>query len=516
MSYRSQNQEIDYAGFTSNTISETGAMVIKSKKGTNVPVRCQSENDILLYFGTPSATYPEVFEAIAFCRKAPAWVSSALGSGCLYGGVDVRKTTIVPFVTGRDYSTYSYGGDTDTSHSFFAYSPCTDDLAISVKYVSGTKYQATLYQKVATGNQYITYYDYSLTAEKDGYGRSLYYDDVFNQNPYVKLKINSSWASGTITLPGTSVYSFNGGTRGTDPTTASYTTAWNYFQAVNKYKAKIFMDCNGGSANTILSLVTNYQKWGHAITCMPLGKTASTAVTYRQGLGINSDKISIYSNWMKIQDDYNDSMAWITHVGSIGGKYAQMYDCYDAAAPAGIDENNHGGLISDWRILEVENDYTDYDVGLGSDLQILNEAQINPLIFDEADGLKIYGDKTMLSTNTDTSFIGTRRMYNYIEETIQTQILRKQEFKINDPLHRLKAKIMTVSFLEPILNGGWIREAVVVCDTSNNTNAVLDRREFVLDIYIKVTPTSEFVRLRLIRVAQNMSITELQAGISPS
>ncbi len=505
------------SGFTSNQINETGAMIINSRRGNSEPVKCQSEKDVLLNFGDPSATYPEVFEAIAFCRKAPCYVGSAIGSGSLYGGIDVQTSGVIAFTVGRNYDTFDYSTSyPNVSHSFFSASPCDDYLSASVKYVSGTKYQMTLYEVLSTGNSYITYYDYSLAREKDGYGRSIYYEDIFEDNPYVKVKVNSSWSSGTIVNPGTVIYAFDGGARGSAPTAGNYTTSWAYFQKANKFRANIFMDVNGNSSTTVNSLVTNYQKWAHAITFIPLGNSASEAVTYRNSLGINSDKISLYTNWAKIQDDYNDSMAWISHVGSIGGKYALMYSAYDAASPAGIDENGWGGILSDWKVIEMENDYTDYDKGLGSDLQIMDEAQINPLVFTEGDGLLIYGDKTLQTTNNDTSFVGTRRLYNFIDDTIQRQVLRLQEFKTNDSIHRLKCRTMITTFLEPIMNAGWIREFACIVDESNNTNAVLDRREFMVDVYIKVMPNSQFCKLTLRRVSQSTVISSLLQGVAPA
>jgi len=58
-SYRSSFQEQDLAGFISPQGNETGAMVIKASKGGEEPVKCTSENDIFMYFGSPSASYPK-------------------------------------------------------------------------------------------------------------------------------------------------------------------------------------------------------------------------------------------------------------------------------------------------------------------------------------------------------------------------------------------------------------------------------------------------------------------------
>ena len=75
MSYRSKTQERDYSGFVQPNISEIGAMVIKAPKGKKTPVLCTSEEDILREFGTFSS-YPDIFEAIAFCSVAPCYISA--------------------------------------------------------------------------------------------------------------------------------------------------------------------------------------------------------------------------------------------------------------------------------------------------------------------------------------------------------------------------------------------------------------------------------------------------------
>jgi hypothetical protein len=182
-----------------------------------------------------------------------------------------------------------------------------------------------------------------------------------------------------------------------------------------------------------------------------------------------------------------------------------MEDVYDAASPAGIDENGHGGQLADWRVIEMEVDYTP------AELTSFYNAQVNPIIFDEAYGVMAYGDQTLQVTNSDTSFVGTRRVYKYILEVVSKQILRKQEFKINDSLHRLMAKVQTEEFIQPIASDGWIREFKVVCSSENNTDAVLNNREFILDLYIKITPNSQWIKLRLTRVGQSINIEDLVA-----
>jgi hypothetical protein len=240
---------------------------------------------------------------------------------------------------------------------------------------------------------------------------------------------------------------------------------------------------------------------------MALGTTYATALTTRSSMSLDSDNMSIYTNWAKIEDPYNDSYAWISNIGSIGKKMAMMNDIYDSGSPAGIDEDNHGGQLDDWKYKELELDYSDAQK-LG-----LDAVQVNPIIWDDDYGVMAYGDKTAQVSLSDVSFVGHRRMYNYVLEKIINQVLKKQVFKNNDVLHRTKAKAQIDDFIRStVFSVGAIREWQTVCDTTNNTNEILNQRKFIVDLYIKVTPNSQTVHLKLTRVGQNTVIADLISG----
>jgi hypothetical protein len=83
---------------------------------------------------------------------------------------------------------------------------------------------------------------------------------------------------------------------------------------------------------------------------------------------------------------------------------------------------------------------------------------------------------------------------------------------LNDSFHRLVAKTQSDILIAPIFNINLLRDFLVVCDESNNTDAVLSQRKFILDVYVKVTPFSEFVQLRITRLPQNAIIAEYIGG----
>lgn len=386
----------------------------------------------------------------------------------------------------------------DTSFSLFTASPFDDDLevySVRVSRISGKQYRVVLSSVNTFGSSDVITYEFSLIREKNAFGRSLYYEDVFLDSDYLKIFVNPDYAG--IADPLVETVILTGGDRGDEPTSSDFLECYNYFQQANVYKVKTFMDPYGTNLNNLINIINDYQPYAFGITVVPQGNNALAARTYRNNSGVDFDGVALYTNWLKINDSYNNSFAWTSGVGKIGVKYSQMSDVYDGLAPAGTDEQGRGGqLRGGFEIKEVEYDYTD------ADLELLNDANINPIIKKPSYGVMTYGDRTLQVVNSDTSFIPHRRLFNKMIEDITTQILEKQIFKLNDPIHRLLAKTQAETYIAPILALNLLREVYVQCDEDNNNDAILQVRKFILDVYVKVTPFSEFVTLRLTRLPQ--------------
>jgi hypothetical protein len=421
------------------------------------------------------------------------------------GGI-AFKTVTAPASGSALTVNYSYTADNSTSisHSFFAVSPYDDDLSVDFESVSGYKFKLTLY-KIVSGNYVeIDTYSYSLIREKDGFGKSLYILDVFKNNKYLLPKINTAYQYTTYSIASTLKVDFVGGRR-VDPSSANMNTGWDFFSKAGKYPATIFMDAVGGYSVKMNTIIQASQPYAHGITILTIGNDATELVTERNALSLDSDNISLYANWSLIKDPYNNSEAWISNIGSIGGKYADMADVYDSQAPAGADDDGHGGQLRDWVYLEMDQDFSD-----PTDVQNLDDAQINPIIFDDTYGVMVSGDKTAQVDLSDTSYIGARRAYNYLISRVARYVLKKQVFKWNDEPHRTKARVMTDDFIAATLGAvGAFREFYVLCDSSNNTDVVLENRRFVLDVYCRTTPTSELCLVRLTRLSQTQVLAEL-------
>ena len=73
-------------------------------------------------------------------------------------------------------------------------------------------------------------------------------------------------------------------------------------------------------------------------------------------------------------------------------------------------------------------------------------------------------------------------------------------------------KGIVTPFLRNIQSRRGITDYLVVCDSSNNTSAVIDNNEFVADIYIQPTRSINFITLTFVATRTGISFSEVVAS----
>jgi len=429
-------------------------------------------------------------------------------------GTYVRSTGVLTFTfssaptTGQVItSTYTTNRANDVYYALFANNPYTDDLAVQVTEASSV-FTITAYQKDSNGN-YIELpnspYSASLTANtKNGFGKNIYIVDTFTDDDYITPYINTALTFTTF-IDDTAITDFAGGSRGSAITITELTTGWNYFQSPTKYATDIFFDCTSDSGVPAIfsTLRGTYQKYSAYLLSLP-NSNSTTAISNKQALSISDRGIYFYWNWGKVQDTYNNSYFYSALMGRVAGKHADMVDVFNGLAPSWIDENNHGGQLGSG-ILELVNDPTE------SELEALDTAQINPIIFDPNYGVMIVSDRTSVSTLSDYSYIGHSRTADFIMSNVVSQALPFQLTKLNDLNHRGQVRSKAELIVNPLLRAPYnlLRDARVICDETNNGDEVLARREFHLDLFIQFSPFSETIRFVFTNIGQNTTIDEV-------
>lgn len=603
-SWRINVQEVSLGAVANPRVGNIGATVIRASKGPVKPIKISrgGEQRILNIFGKPSASYPDVWDAIEYNKKADLWVSAPSKSG-LYSGVLVTKTgtkaltsglstltsldfsalpveqtigtgdgstaafiftltdktyyvnqsidievdgvsinvtasdasteilTTTPNVGSGTYvrstgvltftfltpptnnqvvtATYTTDRSAEVYFGLFSIAPQANDLAVQISMASSV-FTVNAYQKDSNSN-YIELpnspYSVSLTANtKNGFGENIYLVDTFTDDDYITPVIGTL-ALSTFTNDSAKV-DFAGGYRGVAPTITEWTAGWAYFQNPNTYAADIFFDCtaDAGIPAIFSTLRNTYQKYKAYL--LPLPNTAyATAITNKSSLSTSDRGIYFYYNWGKARDTYNNSYLWSPLMGRIAGKHADMVDVYNGLAPCWIDENGHGGQLGSG-IVEMA-----YDLSEGA-LEALDDAQINPVIFDPQYGVMIVSDRTSQTTLNDYSYIPHSRVADYCISNVISQALPYQLVKLNDITHRTIVKSKIDLITGPLTNPQLplLAEAGTQCDEFNNDAAARSRREFICTTFVKFTPFSEKIKFTFTAVDQSVSVQELIGG----
>ena len=120
----------------------------------------------------------------------------------------------------------------------------------------------------------------------------------------------------------------------------------------------------------------------------------------------------------------------------------------------------------------------------------------------------LFGDKTSLNKPSAFDRINVRRLFIHIEKAVSTAA-KSMLFEFNDEFTRSQFRNMVEPFLRDVKSRRGVYDYKVVCDSTNNTSAVVDRNEFVGDIYIKPARSINFIRLNFVAVRSGVEFSEV-------
>jgi len=123
---------------------------------------------------------------------------------------------------------------------------------------------------------------------------------------------------------------------------------------------------------------------------------------------------------------------------------------------------------------------------------VLYQNEINPLAFFTGIGLLNYGNKTSYASNSALDRVNVARLICYIRDKLQTAS-RPFVFEPNDNLTRAQLTGVVQSLFIDLVSKRGLYDYLVVCDTSNNTPARIDRNELWIDIAIEPVKAAEFI-----------------------
>lgn len=119
-------------------------------------------------------------------------------------------------------------------------------------------------------------------------------------------------------------------------------------------------------------------------------------------------------------------------------------------------------------------------------------AKLNPITTFPGQGTVVFGQKTLHGTTSALDRVNVARLVAHLRDRFD-ELARPFLFEINDEQTRARAKVAFERFLADILSRRGLNDFAVVCDTSNNTPARIDRNEFYVDVAIEPSKAAEFI-----------------------
>ena len=138
---------------------------------------------------------------------------------------------------------------------------------------------------------------------------------------------------------------------------------------------------------------------------------------------------------------------------------------------------------------------------------ILYTSRVNPIVTFPGEGTVLFGDKTGLAYSSAFDRINVRRLFLVIEKEL-AEIARVNLFEFNDAVTRTLFKNNVNPFLRDIQSKRGMYDFLVVCDETNNPPDIIDRNEFVADIYIKPARSINFITLNFIATKTGATFEE--------
>ena len=117
---------------------------------------------------------------------------------------------------------------------------------------------------------------------------------------------------------------------------------------------------------------------------------------------------------------------------------------------------------------------------------------INPMVFFTGQGLLNYGNKTSFDSASALDRVNVARLIAYIRRQLVIGT-RPFVFEPNDPQTRKSIAAVVETLFQDLISKRGLYDYSVVCDSSNNTPARIDRNELWIDIAVEPVKAAEFI-----------------------
>ena len=302
--------------------------------------------------------------------------------------------------------------------------------------------------------------------------------------------------------------SLSNGSDGSTATPGAYQRGYDLFKSAEEVDIALILGGSSTSATAIhvINNIAEYRK--DCVACFSpeqadvVNNTSYNSaeiddiIEFRNTLP--STSYAVLDSGYKYQyDKYNDQYRWVPLNGDTAGTMARTDQVRDPwYSPAGLNRGRIKNSVS----LAFNPNKSERDQ--------LYKNGVNPVTTFPGEGTILFGDKTLLGYPSAFDRINVRRLFIVLEKAIAI-VARQSLFEFNDEFTRAQFVNLVEPFLRDVQGRRGITDFRVVCDETNNTPEIIDRNEFVGDIYVKPARSINFIQLNFVAVRTGVEFEEV-------
>ena len=321
----------------------------------------------------------------------------------------------------------------------------------------------------------------------------------------------SNWGSAvtgtTFTAVNTpTLESLSAGSDGSTVTTGELKAAYDNFADADTVDVGLIMSgkCNATHVDNLITIAENRKdavvfaspERADVVDITNTNTQTNNVIDFFDNIR-SSSYVVFDSGYKYCYDRYNDVYRYVPLNGDVAGLAARTDLTADAwFSPAGFNRGIVRGAVK----LAYNPTKSQRDQ--------LYPKRVNPVSTFPGQGTVLFGDKTGLSSPSAFDRINVRRLFIVLEKAISTAS-KFQLFEFNDEFTRANFRNIVEPFLREVQGRRGITDFLVVCDDTNNTGEVIDRNEFIAEIFIKPARSINFITLSFVATRTGVAFEEV-------
>lgn len=212
--------------------------------------------------------------------------------------------------------------------------------------------------------------------------------------------------------------------------------------------------------------------------------------------GLNSSYGAGYCTWMSYVDDFSGKTVWLPPSIAAEGSLLVTDNSYNYwEAPAGVKR----GTVTAATDVSFNPNPAQQDS--------IYSKSWNYCKRTNTDGVLIWGQKTLLTTNSAFGRVNVRRLFLKLERTTR-KFLKDYIFEINNLKNRNRIIDGLTPIYENVKTMGGLYDYRLICSELNNTATVIDNNELRFAALLKPSRVAEFICTSFFALGTGMDFTE--------